>query len=137
MGWIGVDFDGTLATDKDSYPIPVMVERVKRWLSQGIAVKILTARVNVPYLISNEGKSSEVALAEVAAHIYYIKKWCKNHIGQELPVTCSKDYQMYQLWDDRAVQVIKDTGERVGNVNRKSDRYIGETVVDEESGFVR
>jgi hypothetical protein len=137
MGWIGVDFDGTLATDADSSPIPAMVERVKRWLSQGIEVKILTARVNKYYLMDNEGKRDDEAQAEVDVNTAYIAEWCRAVFGKVLPTTCSKDCAMYQLYDDRAVQVIKDTGERVGNINRKSDKYIGETIIDEESGFVR
>lgn len=30
-----------------------------------------------------------------------IRAWCKKHIGEELPVTCSKDPGMIELWDDR------------------------------------
>jgi len=52
-GWIGVDLDGTLAKyDKwigvhhIGDPIPLMVDRVKEWLRQGITVKVFTARVH-------------------------------------------------------------------------------------------
>lgn len=105
-GWIGVDLDGTLA-EYDTWrgvshigkPIPKMVDRVKRWLSQGIEVRIFTARVF--------GEDRAVVIAP-------IKAWCLEHIGQELPITCTKDYGMVELWDDRAVQVVPNTGERVG-----------------------
>ena len=50
-GWFGVDLDGTLAF-YDGYkgevigaPIPKMIDRVKRWISKGRTVKIMTARV--------------------------------------------------------------------------------------------
>lgn len=125
-GWIGVDFDGTLATDLGSTPIPLMVERIKRWLAAGIEVRIVTARVS---LASDTPKNVQENRREV-------ERWCLAVFGQVLPVTCEKDYRMYQLWDDRAVQVIKDTGERVGNVNRTSAASVGE-LIDEESGYRR
>jgi hypothetical protein len=39
-----------------------------------------------------------------------IKAWCLENIGIELPVTCSKDKDMLELWDDRAVTVEHNTG---------------------------
>lgn len=106
--WIGVDLDGTLAyydgwkgVEHIGEPIPAMVNRVKTWLDQGIEVRILTARVS----------STE---AENRAATYAIHMWCKEHIGQTLPVTCRKDYLMIELWDDRAVRVEKNTGRRLG-----------------------
>jgi hypothetical protein len=127
MGWIGVDFDGTLAMDADSSPIPAMVERVKRWRSLGIPVHIVTARVS-PRTADNW---------DIEAQRKHVQEWCLKYIGEALPVRCDKDYSMYQLWDDRAVQVIKDTGERVGSENRPSNKHIGKTVIDEDSGYVR
>ncbi len=41
-----------------------------------------------------------------------IQAWCLEHVGEVLPVTPAKDYDMVELWDDRAVQVIPNTGER-------------------------
>lgn len=124
-GWIGVDFDGTLAKDASQAPVPAMVDRVKRWLAAGIEVRILTARVNEAF----------VGAMDVQEQIAFLEQWCEEHIGQKLPTTCTKDYEMYQLWDDRAVQVIKDTGERVGNINRPSNKYVVGRVLDEETGF--
>lgn len=37
----------------------------------------------------------------------------ETHIGRVLPITNIKDYQMIELWDDRAVQVIPNTGQPV------------------------
>jgi hypothetical protein len=103
-GWIGVDLDGTLA-EYDGWqgvshigaPVAAMVERVKRWLSLGIAVKVVTARC---------------AHAEPGV-IRAVEDWCEEHIGQRLPVTCSKDFGMVELWDDRCVQVEPNTGRRL------------------------
>jgi hypothetical protein len=102
-GWIGVDLDGTLAeytTWLGPYhigkPIEPMLARIKAWREAGIEVKIFTARAS-----SNDPTA-----------ITAIKNWCKVHVGEELEVTCTKDYQMIELWDDRAVQVIPNTGHR-------------------------
>jgi hypothetical protein len=103
-GWVGVDLDGTLAHYDEwrgpghiGAPVPKMLERVKQWMAEGLDVRIMTARVHP----CNDGK--DIALAA-------IKKWCMEHLGKELPVTWEKDYQMISLWDDRAVQVIPNTG---------------------------
>lgn len=105
MGWIGVDLDGTLAHYGGwqgplhiGQPIVPMVTRVKGWLAEGKEVRIFTARVAE----DPDGKWEKA-----------IKEWCKLHIGQELPVTCCKDYGMIELWDDRCIQVIPNTGEPV------------------------
>lgn len=102
MGWIGVDLDGTLAEyggwqgpDSIGKPIPLMLGRVKKWLERGEEVRIFTARASLP------------------AQIEPVERWCRKHIGVVLPVTCMKDSGMIELWDDRAIQVIPNTGERV------------------------
>jgi hypothetical protein len=102
FGWYGVDLDGTLAhyehwvsTNHIGEPIPIMVTRVKTWLAQGRRVKIFTARACSPEAIP------------------FIHEWCLTHIGQVLEVTNIKDYGMIELWDDRAVQVVPNTGLRV------------------------
>lgn len=99
-GWIGVDLDATLAEYHGwnggaiGAPITPMVDRVKAWLKEGVTVKIFTARVC-------NGDAEQIAL---------IKAWCIQHIGQELDVTATKDFAMIELWDDRCVQVIPNTG---------------------------
>lgn len=110
-GWIGVDLDGTLAyyekwTDHRDIgaPIPAMVERVQRWLAEGKDVRIFTARANAvmqPLYLFVETCNA-------------IEAWCLKHIGRVLPITNAKDYQMIELWDDRCIQVVTNTGELVG-----------------------
>lgn len=104
-GWIGVDLDGTLAKyDKWVHelhigePIPEMVRRVVGWLGEGKDVRIFTARVWA-------GGGRDVAPVRQA-----IQDWCRKHIGVALEVTCEKDYGMIELWDDRAVRVVPNTG---------------------------
>lgn len=107
--WIGVDLDGTLATYEGwqgpqliGEPIPAMVERVKRWLTEGKVVKIVTARV------SSQAAPFDALLARQAIHA-----WTTQVFGYPLPVTAEKDFGMLELWDDRARQVKTNTGEEV------------------------
>ena len=109
LGWIGVDLDGTLAYYDEwssmtsiGEPVPSMVQRVKDWLAQGITVKIFTARVAFP---------SDQEFIETQTR--NIQAWCEKHIGQKLEITCTKDFAMLELWDDRCVQVLMNTGQPV------------------------
>lgn len=112
-GWIGVDFDGTLATYYGGglaplgEPIPKMVARVIKWLNEGKDVRIMTARMNPinhdPVVLSGQR--------------HLLEQWCLKHFGQVLPLTYMKDYLMVELWDDRAVQVIPNTGERADGLD--------------------
>lgn len=105
-GWVGVDLDGTLAY-YDGWrgpghigdPIPRMLDRVRFWLEEGTDVRIFTARVAV---------ASQADEARMA-----ITQWCYTHFGRALPVTCEKDPQMIELWDDRAIRVESNTGRMV------------------------
>jgi hypothetical protein len=107
-GWIGVDFDGTLAMHRFNYdnprvlgePVPVMLARVKEWLEAGREVRIVTARVcGLQPTHIRQG------------HILALHDWCMKHLGRKLHITCEKDFHMTELWDDRAVGVHKNTGE--------------------------
>lgn len=109
MGWIGVDLDGTLAEYHGwrgpgdiGEPVPLMLERVKQWLAKNKDVRIFTARVSPASLDRNS-----MTLADTKAGIW---AWCRKHLGRELPITCEKDLQMVELWDDRATQVVENTG---------------------------
>ena len=113
-GWIGVDLDGTLAVyggrvgpESIGAPIKPMVDRVKRWLVEGKDVRIFTARIWNGEVGDNP---NEEPWKDVGAVRGYIENWCREHIGQALPITNVKDYGMIELWDDRAVQVEMNTG---------------------------
>lgn len=103
MGWYGVDLDGTLAhyggflTQGEAIgaPVPKMLQRVKRHLAAGDEVRIFTARASVPALVPP------------------IEEWCEKHLSVRLPVTNVKDFGMLYLYDDRAIQIRINTGERV------------------------
>lgn len=103
-GWHGVDLDGTLAeykgwrgTDHIGVPIRRMRIRVVEWLHNGEEVRIFTARTEASYPA--------------------IRRWCIKHLGQELPITNQKDFAMIDIWDDRAVQVIPNTGRRADGLD--------------------
>lgn len=113
-GWIGVDLDGTLAVyDQGRYfpeigpPIPRMVERVKRWIAEGKEVRIFTARVAATGRQTEYGLDGEAFANDQADKV---QQWVYEHIGTNLQVTCQKDFQMTELWDDRCVQMISDMG---------------------------
>ncbi len=94
-GWIGVDLDGTLAyydgfkgDDHVGEPIEPMVRRVRKWLREGKDVRLLTARKPHPA----------------------IRRWMVEHLGALIPITSTKDRDMQALYDDRVVQVERNTG---------------------------
>lgn len=98
-GWIGVDFDGTLAyydrwrgQRHAGPPVGVMLRRVKGWLAQGKVVKIFTARAHDP-----EGVAT-------------VKCWLYANGLPDLEVTATKDFSMTELWDDRCVRVRTNEG---------------------------
>jgi len=103
---IAVDLDGTLAHYDDwqghlhiGAPIPSMVEHVKEWVSQGYTVVIFTARLSSPETVE------EVTQA--------IGDWTEEHIGTRLESTCIKDFRIMVFFDDRAIQVEKNTGKLI------------------------
>ncbi len=111
-GWVGVDLDGTLAKYDQwrgelhiGEPIPLMVNRIKEWRKRGIEVRIFTARVS-----TGAGDRAESNLDAIR---HSIEQWCLLHIGEKLSVTCCKDFGMIELWDDRCVQVMRNTGKTV------------------------
>lgn len=96
-GWYGVDLDGTLAhyegwkgAEHIGEPVPAMMQRVRQWLSEGKQVKIVTARASDPH--------------------GYVRQWLDSHGLDQVEVTDRKDFGMIELWDDRVVQVEKNTG---------------------------
>lgn len=103
--WIGVDLDKTLAYANDSYepdaigePVPEMLARVQDWLKNGHKVKLFTARASEP------------------SNIPAIEKWLNKHGLKDLEVTNEKDPGLVQLWDDKAVGVVPNSGARATQV---------------------
>lgn len=101
--WVGFDLDGTLA-EHGKYQGPdhigTMIQKMKdiliEWLKQGYRVKIMTARMG-------HAESRDEART-------IIQDWLEANGLPRLEVTCKKDYKMLRLYDDRAVQVIPNSG---------------------------
>lgn len=118
-GWIGVDLDGTLAFYEDwmgwnvfGDPILLMQRRVRHWLAQDVEVRIFTARVGHDDEVVHECRvTGERFTNEMMAKA--IQDWTEKHCGARLTVTCFKDVHMIEYWDDRAVQVVPNTGRTI------------------------
>ena len=99
--WIGVDLDGTLAyygpenmrSNVIGDPVPKMMERVREWQARGMTIKLFTARACLP------------------EQIPIVEAWLEKH-NLEMEITNVKDFNMIELWDDRAIQIIPNTGDR-------------------------
>jgi hypothetical protein len=93
-----------------------MLERVKAWLAEGKEVRIFTARVYPLPLWRPDSGWSVLDIpkgdprVDAADALACIAQWCVLHVGTSLPITCTKDFGMVELWDDRAVQVEANTG---------------------------
>ena len=99
-GWIGVDFDGTLAVHREQHGMDVLGKaieptlfRIRQWLQAGVEVRIFTARASQPELVP-------------AVHA-----WLHQQQLPALAVTHRRDYDLLQLWDDRAIQLETNTAE--------------------------
>lgn len=100
--WIGVDLDGTLSVTSPPVggtyplgaPIKETVELVKELLTNGIKVRIFTARANS-------------ILDKVQVRV-----WLRDAgLPSTLPIVACKDFSMLVCIDDRAMGVIPNTGE--------------------------
>lgn len=95
LGWIAIDFDGTLAEydhyrgdDHTGAPIEAMVQLVRKWLREERDVRLFTARHPSPAL----------------------RRWMREHLGEILPITATKDRHMQLLIDDRAIGTARNSG---------------------------
>ena len=110
--WFGFDLDGTItmhpspSTTGAGVGLPIKGEVYDlfiRHCMKSDRVKIMTARA----YSGNPDRAKEIAAIHEWLEEYFPKP-CHN-----LEVTSEKDYLLIRLYDDRAVQVIRDTGELV------------------------
>ena len=102
---IATDFDGTLALEEQEdsgFPpaVPEMLERVRHWVDEGKEVWVLTARLTRPDI----DREYEIGV---------IQDWLEQHGLPRLEVTDRKMWFFKEYWDDRAVQVVTNTGHPV------------------------
>jgi hypothetical protein len=109
--WIGVDLDGTLAVHEGWMSGGIgpankpMLARVKEWIDAGREVRIFTARACDP------------------AQIQAVKAWLHENGLGDLAVTNIKDFDMAELWDDKAIRVKRNTGHACGGCVRMKRGY--------------
>jgi len=102
--YYGVDLDGTLA-EYDGWKqdrsigkaIPLMLNKVKQWISEGINIVIFTARADDP------------------ENVPAILEWLDDNGLSGLEITNIKTPEMSRFYDDRAIQVEKNTGRIIGD----------------------
>ena len=103
-----VDLDGTLAEQLKEYqreigkPIMPMVELIRKEIESGAEVKIFTARAS--------DWADELEKLD-------IERFCVKYFGQVLPITAIKEHEITRIYDDRCIQVEKNTGKLL-NDNR-------------------
>ena len=104
--WVAMDLDGTLAYydywrgyKHIGKIIPkakkLLLEEIENGIKNNYIVKIFSARACVP------------------EHKQYVEQWLKDNGLPELEVTNIKDHGMRRLYDDRAIQIKRNTGEIV------------------------
>jgi len=97
---IAVDFDKTLAhyngEGHDFYGPPTgLVEDVKAALAAGHQVKIFTARMSHDNADEAREKFGD---------------WSEKHVGRRLDATHEKTSDIDEIWDDKAKEVLPNTG---------------------------
>jgi hypothetical protein len=123
QGWIAVDWDGTAVEyhgwtkwNEFGRDIPAMTERIKGWLAEGKDVRIFTARMPLPQdemveqtcYKTGEKFNGVMMKKAIADH-------CEAIYGHRLRVQCYKDLHTIEIWDDRAVGVVANTGQTLGD----------------------
>jgi hypothetical protein len=124
-GWIGCDLDGVLAHwDEARFPdigppIQSMIDRVRGWIEAGKDVRIFTARVCEGSRVEDYAVFEMTPPQFVLDQQRRIESFCLTYFGVVLPVTCTKDFKMIELWDDRCVEMETNTGRTMLEVLRE------------------
>jgi len=117
--WVGYDWDGVLVQDipggkynprASGEPIPATWRRLEEDMRNGNRIKIFTARAASIHHHTVFDGTAEEYLACVVSHIQEI---CVEQVGVELEITAEKDYLMKYFYDDRAIQMERNTGRRI------------------------
>ncbi len=110
-----VDLDGTLAeytewkgSNHIGKPIPLMVNKIKGWIAEGIEVIIFTARADDP------------------DNIPPIEEWLNDNGLPNLDITNIKTPNINRIYDDRAIQVSKNTGKVLGDEKVIEFKFLGD-----------
>lgn len=137
-GWIGFDLDGTLAhyegwqgVDKVGEPIAPMIQVLKEHLASGETCKIFTARMfrRIQWLsMDPTDEETEEIRAKVKEECNLAEKtiydWLQKQGLPRLELTCTKDFGMIMLYDDRCKQVETNTG-RIATFQKPMNLKLG------------
>lgn len=96
------EYDGFVSVAHIGRPVERAVRMVQLALKKKHRVWIFTARVAPPDHLAS--------MCDVDEAYGEISKWCREHIGVELPITSTKRREFYEFWDDRAVRICQNTG---------------------------
>lgn len=131
--WVGVDLDGTLAeytewrgTTHIGKPVRAMCDLVKLLHKQGEVIKIFTARVS-------DAEEDPKKVAKVKKNI---QDWCEEHLGFRPEVTDRKDYCMVALYDDRAIQVVQNSGHLLEETIKDLKAYVEDAKLELAKAFI-
>ena len=108
---IYIDFDGTIATQKDGYqreigePIMPMIDRINKWIKQGHNITIFTARADYSDLMEKMD----------------IEIFCVKHFGKILPITNKKSHNADLYIDDKAIRVERNTGKLLNDIEELNE----------------
>lgn len=145
-GYILVDMDGTMFKytewtkwNEFGEPIPLMIDRVKRWLAEGKDVRVFTARCPLPHEEDKEHVCRKSGEKWTGVQMKYaIALHCEKHVGQRLRSQCYKDLNAIEIWDDRAVGVEANTGRTLADAAREEERALhGRSYLDREASAYR
>ncbi len=108
-GYVDCDLDGSLVKNdvelpftmgKIGSPINKSIERIQRHIHNGDDVRIFTARAEYT------GQDRELMIEK-------INQFCEEHFGKRLPITNRKSVWSRIIYDDIAIQLEPNTGERI------------------------
>ena len=115
LGTLACDLDGTLALKQHPFnpytvgePVPTMLQRVKDEIAKGRRVVLFTARA---------------ASQDPGMH-RTIREWLTKHGLDGMKITNQKTPDITELLDDRAKQVVPDTGKIVGEKSALDIRQV-------------
>ena len=76
-----------IGADGAAFPIEKMQARVKKWIAEGIEIKIFTARATPDM----DGKPDPAVITA-------IQNWCLTNLGKVLEITNQKTYDCIEFW---------------------------------------
>jgi len=117
--WYAFDLDKTLAEyppkngESIGKPIPTMVAKLRSYIAKGRDCRIFTARVG-----------PDKTATELTQFKYDLRLWLLRQGLPSLEATVTKDRWMEELWDDKAKQVVPNTGEIIEDSLEMLRRYM-------------